>query len=182
MARFWGVVGMIEHWKGVGEVADGGASGRDGPEGRKRGIWLLKYLMDLSSLLSKLRKVLESVLPFPSSLRHSCTTLPHSHERDCHNHTSPPTPQAIYKNKAPTAPSTIATTPRDPAPTAAAPVNCDGDGLAAPDAAAPLEVEASEEPEVCAGAVVGSATPDGQCQWSPCGSQVAAVTAWEWSS
>jgi hypothetical protein len=36
-----------------------------------------------------------------------------------------------------------------------------------------LVVAASEPPVVvAAGAVVGSATPDGQCQWSPCGSQV----------
>ena len=41
---------------------------------------------------------------------------------------------------------------------------------------------AAAEPEDWAGAVVGSATPDGQCQWSPWGWQVEAVTAWSWSS
>ena len=30
--------------------------------------------------------------------------------------------------------------------------------------------------------MVGSATPEGQCQWSPWGSQVLAVASWSWSS
>jgi hypothetical protein len=88
-----------------------------------------------------------------------------------------------YKKKAPMAPKTTAITPCWFAPMAdPAPVAWAGVALEAADAPALLALVALELVEDWAGAVVGSATPDGQCQWSLWGSQVAAVTACEWSS
>jgi hypothetical protein len=45
----------------------------------------------------------------------------------------------------------------------------------------PLVVAAEAEAAAAAGRVEGCATPLGQCQWSPWGSQVEAVAAWSWS-
>jgi hypothetical protein len=72
----------------------------------------------------------------------------------------------IYKSQAPAAP----TTARAPVlALAATPVACGAEGDAEAPAAEPpfLVVEAEAEAAAAAGAVVGSETPLGQCQWSP---------------
>jgi len=93
-------------------------------------------------------------------------------------------PRSIYKIQAPTAPR-IARAPV--AALAATPVACGVEGDAEAPAAEPLApvVEAEAEAATAAGGVVGSATPDGQCQWSPWGEQVdppEAAWSWSWSS
>jgi hypothetical protein len=71
---------------------------------------------------------------------------------------------ALYKNQAPTAP----TTANAPDPTlTAAPVVGLGDALALAPAA-----PAFPPVVLAAGGLAGSATPLGQCQWSPCGEHV----------
>jgi hypothetical protein len=76
----------------------------------------------------------------------------------------------LYKNQAPTAP----TTANAPDLTlTAAPVVGLGDALAlAP--AAPAPAPAFPPVVLAAGGLAGSATPLGQCQWSPCGEHVEA--------
>lgn len=67
---------------------------------------------------------------------------------------------------------------------AALPV-CWGAWLAddAADAAPEVAPEVVVVPETAAaGGAVGSATPEGQCQWSPWGSHVLAVATWSSSS
>lgn len=92
--------------------------------------------------------------------------------------------RSVYKIQAPTAPR-IARAPV--ASLAAAPVDCGVEGAAEAPAAEPLAlvVEAEAEAATAAGGVVGSATPAGQCQWSPCGEHVdppEAAWSWSWSS
>lgn len=88
-----------------------------------------------------------------------------------------------YKKYAPAAPSS-ATKPPSYRPTtiAAALVLCCAGALREDDAAAAVGVTLTDDAEDCAGVVVGSATPLGQCQWSPWGSQVDAVASCSSSS
>jgi hypothetical protein len=67
---------------------------------------------------------------------------------------------------------------------AAALAVCSAAALEEPEAAAAvsLAVTLAEPETVAVGAAVGSATPEGQCQWSPWGSQVLEVASWSWSS
>jgi hypothetical protein len=85
----------------------------------------------------------------------------------------------LHNNQAPTAPTT-ASAP-DPA-FAAIPVAVAAEAAALVALApVPLVVAAEAEAAAAAGRVEGCATPLGQCQWSPWGSQVEAVAAWSWS-